>query len=60
MDYKKEIKSVGLSISKIAEKMGVSYGMMSHYINGRAEMENYLQNRFKKIIATYKRAEMSL
>ena len=60
MNYKKEIQSVGISSAKIAEKMGISYGMMSHIINGRADMNSQQKERFKKIILTYKRAEMSL
>lgn len=52
MNYKKQIKQTGVSCKKIAEKLGISHVMLSHYLNSRP-MPTHIEDELKKILRSY-------
>ena len=52
MSYKEQIKNTGVTCKKIAEKLGISQVMLSHYLNTRP-MPKHIEDKLKYIIKTY-------
>lgn len=54
MNFNQEIKDVGISKTKLAEKLGISNVMFSYYINGTRAMPDDKMLKLKELIKKYK------
>ena len=52
MNYKDQIKATGVTCKKIAEKLGISNIMLSHYLNSRP-MPEHIEKKLKAILKSY-------
>ena len=50
MDLKRQIQAKGLKIKWVAEKIGISFNLLSQYLNGGRNMPIHIEDRIKILL----------
>lgn len=53
MNYNKEIKELGVTKQRIAERIGISNVLLSYYLNGTRPIPEHIEVKLKEIISMY-------
>ena len=53
MNYKDQIKDIGLTLQKVAEKIGISNVLLSYYLNDVRPMPEHIENKLRELIKVY-------
>jgi len=53
MKYKNKLKELGITLQKVAEKIGISNVLLSYYLNGVRPMPEHIEKKLKQIISIY-------
>jgi plasmid maintenance system antidote protein VapI len=53
MNLKEQIKSTGLTITKVAELIGIHKSNLSHYLNGAKQMPIHVEDKIKNVVKAY-------
>lgn len=53
MNYKDQIKSLGITKQKVAEKLGISNVLLSYYLNNVRPIPEHIEKKLKELLSMY-------
>ena len=54
MNYKEQIKDLGITVKFLAQKVGTSQTMMSYYVNGTRSAPQNIEQEIKRVLKAIK------